>query len=116
MLSDRYLKEVPADSRAGKSGTALSKKLLTEQNFSNIKIINKIAERRGQSLAQMALAWNLNKTQVTSVLIGASSIGQIEDNVGSLKNLSFSNEELKEIDTYALEGDINLWVTSSDAG
>jgi len=116
MLSDRYLKEVPEDSRAGKSGTALSKNLLTEQNISNIKSLNSIAEGRGQTLAQMALTWNLNKPQVTSVLIGASSVEQIEQNVGALKNLNFSNDELKAIDKYALEGDINLWSTSSDAG
>ena len=116
MLSDRYLKEVPVDSRAGKSGTALSKNLLTDKNISNIKSLNSIAEGRGQTLAQMALAWNLNKSQVTSVLIGASSVEQIEQNVGALKNLNFSADELKEIDKYALEGDINLWSTSSDAG
>ncbi len=116
MLSDRYLNEVPADSRAGKSGTALSKKLLTEKNISNIKSLNKIAKGRGQTLAQMALAWNLNKPQVTSVLIGASSVNQIEQNVDALKNLNFSDAELNEIDKYALEGGINLWSTSSDAG
>jgi len=116
MLSDRYLDEVPADSRAGKSGTALSKKLLTETNLSNIRSLNKIAGDRGQSLAQMALAWNLHHPQVTSVLIGASSVHQIEENVSALKNLDFSSEEIKDIDKYALEGDINLWATSSDAG
>ena len=116
MLSDRYLNEVPADSRAGKSGTALSKKLLTEKNLSNIRSLNNIAQGRGQTLAQMALAWNLKQPQVTSVLIGTSSVQQIEQNVGALNNLDFSDEELKEIDKYALEGDINLWATSSDAG
>ncbi len=116
MLSDRYLNEIPADSRAGKEGTALSKNLLSEKNISNIKNLNNIAKKRGQTLAQMALAWNLNKPQVTSVLIGASSVEQIEQNVGALKNLNFSNDELKAIDKYALEGDINLWATSSDAG
>ncbi len=116
MLSDRYLKEVPSDSRAGKNGTALSRKLLTEKNLSNIQSLNKIAQVRGQSLAQMALAWNLHKSQVTSVLIGSSSVQQIEENVGALKNLNFYPEELKEIDQYALEGDINLWSTSSAAG
>lgn len=116
MLSDRYLKEVPANSRAGKDGTALSKNLLTEKNISNIKNLNEIAISRGQSLAQMALAWNLNKPQVTSVLIGASSTKQIEENIGALKKLDFSKEELKEIDRFALEGDLNLWSSSSDAG
>jgi L-glyceraldehyde 3-phosphate reductase len=116
MLSDRYLKDVPAGSRAGKHGTALSKNLLTEKNLSNIKNLNEIANNRGQSLAQMALSWNLNKTQVTSVLIGASSIEQIEQNIGALKTLDFSDTELKEIDRFAMEGDLNLWSTSSDAG
>jgi L-glyceraldehyde 3-phosphate reductase len=116
MLSDRYLDKVPEDSRAGKSGTALSKELLTDNNLSNIKHLNQIANHRGQSLAQMALAWNLNHPQVTSVLIGTSSVQQIEENVEAIKNLDFTTEELNEIDKYALEGGINLWVTSSDAG
>ena len=116
MLSDRYLDEIPSDSRAGKKGTALGKNLLTEKNLSNIRSLNKIAKKRGQSLAQMALAWNLKSSQVTSVLIGASSVQQIKQNVDSLKTLDFSEAELREIDLYALEGDINLWATSSDAG
>ena len=116
MLSDRYIDEVPADSRAGKSGTALSRKLLTEKNLSNIRNLNKIAQSRGQSLAQMALAWNFRHPQVTSVLVGTSSIHQIEQNVEALKNLHFSSEELKQIDKFALEGNINLWAASSEAG
>ena len=115
MLSDRYLNEIPENSRAGKSDTALSKNLLTESNLSNIRSLNQIALRRGQSLAQLALAWNLNHPEVTSVLIGASSVEQIEQNVAALNNLDFSSEELKEIDKFALEGSINLWSTSSDA-
>ncbi|MCF6334802.1 MAG: L-glyceraldehyde 3-phosphate reductase [Spirochaetales bacterium] len=116
MLSDRYLDKIPENSRAGKSGTALSKKLLSEENMANIRSLNEIAVSRGQTLAQMALAWNLNKPQVTSVLIGASSVQQIEQNVDSLKNSDFSETELKEIDKYALEGSINLWEKSSNAG
>ena len=116
MLSDKYIDEVPAGSRAGKSGTALSRKLLTEKNLSNIRNLNKIAQSRGQSLAQMAIAWNLRHLRVTSVLVGTSSIHQIEQNVEALKNLDFSSEELKEIDKFALEGDINLWAASSEAG
>ncbi|MGI9568338.1 MAG: aldo/keto reductase, partial [Desulfobulbia bacterium] len=116
MLSDKYIDEIPADSRAGKSGTALSKKLLTEKNLSNIKNLNIIAQSRGQSLAQMAIAWNLRHPRVTSVLVGTSSIHQIEQNVEALKNLNFSSEELKEIDKFALEGGINLWSASSEAG
>ncbi len=116
MLSDRYLDKIPENSRAGKSGTALSRKLLSEANMANIRELNAIAISRGQTLAQMALAWNLNKPQVTSVLIGASSVQQIEQNVDSLKNTDFSEKELKEIDKYALEGSINLWEKSSNAG
>jgi L-glyceraldehyde 3-phosphate reductase len=116
MLSDKYIDAVPADSRAGKSGTALSRKLLTEKNLYNIRSLNKIAQSRGQSLAQMAIAWNLRHPRVTSVLVGTSSIHQIEQNVEALKNLDFSSEELKEIDKFALEGDINLWAASSEAG
>lgn len=116
MLSDRYLGEIPEGSRAAKSGTALSKKLLTTENLEHIRSLNNIAKGRGQSLAQMALAWNLHRPQTTSVLIGASSVGQIEENVGALKNLEFSDVELKEIDKYALEGNLNLWATSSQAG
>ena len=116
MLSDRYLDKIPKDSRAGKSGTALSRNLMTDTNMDNIRKLNDIALSRGQTLAQMALAWNLNSSQVTSVLIGASSIDQIEQNVGALENLTFSSEELNDIDRYALEGDINLWSKSSNAG
>ena len=87
MLSDKYLDQVPDGSRAAKSGTALSRKLLTEENLFNIKSLNEIANGRGQSLAQMALAWNLYHPQVTSVLIGVSNIEQIEQNVEALKNL-----------------------------
>ena len=113
MLSDKYLKEIPEGSRASRKGSSLKKSMLSEENLENIRQLNKIAGKRGQTLAQMALAWNLNHPQVTSVLIGASSVEQIEQNVGSLKNLSFTDEELKEIDRYAREGDINLWAASS---
>jgi len=116
MLSDRYIDEVPAESRAGRSGTYFSRKLITEQNLANIRYLNQIAGRRGQSLAQMALAWALRHPQITSVLIGASSVRQIEENVEALKNLDFTSEELNEIDQHALEGDINLWAASSEAG
>lgn len=113
MLSDKYLKEVPEGSRAARKGSSLKKSMLSEENLENIRQLNKIAERRGQTLAQMALAWNLNHPQVTSVLIGASSVEQIEQNVGSIKNLSFTEKELREINKYAREGNINLWAASS---
>ncbi len=116
MLTDKYLKGVPKESRAGKEGTALSQELLTEQNLKHIKALNEMATQRGQSLAQMALAWNLRHPQVTSVLVGASSVKQIEQNVAALKNLEFSKEELEAIDSHAREGGINLWASSSEAG
>lgn len=113
MLTDKYLGDIPQESRAGQKGTALSKKLLTKDNLERIKALNEIAQRRGQSLAQMALAWVLRRPEVTSVLIGASRPAQIEENVGILDNLDFSEEELKEIDKHAQEGGINLWAESS---
>src|SRR6056297_1289176 len=116
MLTDKYLNGIPRKSRAGKSGTALSQELLTEQNLRHIKALNEMAIQRGQSLAQMALAWNLRHPQVTSVLVGASSVKQIEQNVAALKNLEFSDEELQKIDAHAREGGINLWASSSEAG
>jgi L-glyceraldehyde 3-phosphate reductase len=116
MLSDKYLDRIPEGSRAAKSGTALSKELLTAENLENIRSLNQIAQGREQSLAQMALAWNLNHPQATSVLIGASSVQQIEENVAALNNLSFSDAELQEIDKFALEGSLNLWAASSQAG
>jgi L-glyceraldehyde 3-phosphate reductase len=113
MLSDRYLSDIPADSRAARSGSSLSQKFLSEENLKRVHALNEIAKKRGQKLAQMALAWCLRRPEVTSVLIGASSPEQIIENVGALKNLSFTAEELAEIDRYAIEGDINLWSRSS---
>lgn len=113
MLSDKYLKEIPAASRAATKGSALSASMLSEQNLENIRALHEIASKRGQSLAQMALAWCLRHKAITSVLIGASSEQQIIENVGSLQNLSFSTEELKMIDLYAKEGGLNLWAQSS---
>ncbi|MFA5468756.1 MAG: L-glyceraldehyde 3-phosphate reductase [Sphaerochaetaceae bacterium] len=113
MLSDKYLKGIPAGSRAGTPGTFLSKKLITKENLERIEGLNSIAKKRGQSLAQMALAWVLRRKEVTSVLIGASSPEQIRENVASLENLTFSDDELKEIDKFAQDGKINLWASSS---
>lgn len=115
MLSDKYLKGIPEDSRAGKAGTFLNPKLITEENLERIRALNEIAKRRGQSLAQMALAWNLRQPQVTSVLIGASSVRQIKENVEALQKTHFTADELREIDTHAVEGEINLWANSSNA-
>jgi L-glyceraldehyde 3-phosphate reductase len=108
MLTDRYLDGVPADSRMA-ANTSLPAELLTEQNLQHIRALNEIAGRRGQSLAQLALAWAARDERVSSVLIGASSVRQLEQNIAALQNKSFSAEELAEIDRYAVEGGIDLW-------
>jgi len=112
LLTDRYLDGVPAGSRASHPGT-FSTEMLTEANLAKIRALNEIAERRGQSLAQMAIAWTLRDAVVTSALVGASSVGQLEQNVGALNKLEFSPAELEEIDRYATESGINLWAESS---
>jgi L-glyceraldehyde 3-phosphate reductase len=108
MLTDRYLDGVPADSRMA-ANTSLPAELLTEQNLRHIRALNEIAARRGQSLAQLALAWAGRDERVSSVLIGASSVRQLEQNIAALQNPSFTAEELAEIDRYAVEGGIDLW-------
>ena len=108
MLTDRYLDGVPADSRMA-AKTSLPAELLTEENLQNIRALNDIAVRRGQSLAQMALAWAARDERVSSVLIGASSVRQLEQNIAALDNQSFTADELDEIDKYAVEGGIDLW-------
>jgi L-glyceraldehyde 3-phosphate reductase len=113
MLTNKYLNGVPADSRANQ-GKTLRPAFLSEENLNNIRALNAIAERRGQSLAQMAIAWVLREGRVTSALIGASRPEQLDDCVGALKNPTFTAEELAEIDKYARDGDINLWARSSD--
>ncbi|RSN29347.1 aldo/keto reductase [Amycolatopsis sp. WAC 01416] len=115
LLTSRYLDGVPENSRAAQ-GKSLNPDTITENTVGKIRALNEIAERRGQTLAQLALAWGLRDPRMTSVLIGASSVAQLEDNVGALKNLHFTNEELAEIDRYATEADINLWKRSTDAG
>jgi len=112
MLTDKYLNGIPKGSRAAEAGS-LKQSFLNEQNMERIRSLRKIAQNRGQTLAQMALAWCLKDRRVTSVLFGASSIDQLEDNVKTLKNLHFSDDELKEIDRYAKDGDLNLWRRSS---
>ena len=103
MLTDKYLKGVPAGSRASQ-GKSLSPKLLSDQNLKHIRALNRMAKARGQSLAQMALAWILRDERVTSVLIGASSVQQLEDSLGSLDNLDFTPEELAKIDSARRRG------------
>jgi L-glyceraldehyde 3-phosphate reductase len=114
MLTGRYLDGIPEDSRAARDGS-LSQSMLTEENLERIRALNEIAQRRGQSLAQLALAWTLRDPRVTSTLIGASSVAQLEDNVGALANLAFDDDELAEIDRYAVESGINIWERSSSA-
>jgi L-glyceraldehyde 3-phosphate reductase len=114
MLTGRYLDGVPEDSRAAREGS-LSQSMLSEENLARIRALNEIAQRRGQSLAQLALAWTLRDPRVTSTLIGASSVGQLEDNVGALANLAFDDDELAEIDRYAEESGINIWERSSSS-
>ncbi|HEX4430729.1 MAG TPA: L-glyceraldehyde 3-phosphate reductase [Frankiaceae bacterium] len=108
MLTDRYLDGIPADSRMAQN-SSLSSDLLTEQNLTHIRALNAIAQRRGQSLAQLALAWVARDPRVTSVLIGASSVKQLEQNIAALEHQAFSDEELAEIDQDAVEGGIDLW-------
>jgi L-glyceraldehyde 3-phosphate reductase len=114
MLTDRYLNGVPPDSRAAQD-KSLSPDLLNEQNMAHIRALNELAQRRGQTLAQLALAWTLRDPRVTSTLIGSSSVAQLEDSLGALKQLDFTDDELAEIDRYAVDGGINLWHVSSDS-
>ena len=114
MLTDRYLDGIPPDSRAAREGTALDADRLSEETLAKVRALNEIAAGRGQSLAQMALAWILRDQRVTSALIGASSVEQLEANVAALDRLAFSEDELVEIDRYATEADINLWARSSE--
>jgi L-glyceraldehyde 3-phosphate reductase len=112
MLTGKYLDGVPADSRMAED-SSLSRELLTEQNVTHIRALNDIAKRRGQSLAQLALAWCLRDPRVTSVLIGASSVRQLDENLGALRTLHFDDDELAEIDKHAVEGGIDLWRASA---
>jgi L-glyceraldehyde 3-phosphate reductase len=112
MLTDKYLDGIPEGSRASHAST-LSPDLLTQETLAKIRALNEIAARRGQTLAQMALAWSLRDPRVTSALVGASSVEQLEANVAALDRLDFSDEELAEIDRYASESGINLWAESS---
>ncbi|MGN7147802.1 L-glyceraldehyde 3-phosphate reductase [Arthrobacter sp. SAFR-179] len=112
MLTDRYLHGIPEDSRAAKA-RFLSEDSITEEKLDRVRGLRKIAEGRGQSLAQLAIAWILRDqpkgSPVTSALIGASSVRQLEDSLSAINNLSFSDDELTAIDEFAVESDINLW-------
>jgi L-glyceraldehyde 3-phosphate reductase len=112
LLTDRYLNGVPEGSRASRPGS-MSRAMPTDEILAKIRALNEIAKRRSQSLAQMALAWTLRDPVVTSALVGASSVAQLEQNVAALDKLEFSQGELQEIDRYATESDINIWAASS---
>jgi L-glyceraldehyde 3-phosphate reductase len=114
LLTDRYINGIPEDSRARQNAT-LKQDMLSEANLAHVRALTGIAERRGQKLAQMALAWALRDSRVTSVLVGASSVTQLEQNVAALDHLDFSAGELAEIDQYAVESDIDLWRVPSTA-
>jgi L-glyceraldehyde 3-phosphate reductase len=108
MLTSKYLDGVPEGSRASQ-GTSLSTELLTDEALGHIRTLNEIATQRGQTLAQMALAWALRDPRMTTVLVGASSVGQLEQNVAALDNLSFNDDELWAIDEHAVDSGIDLW-------
>jgi L-glyceraldehyde 3-phosphate reductase len=113
LLTDRYLNGVPEGSRASRS-SPLSREMLTDDNLAKVRALNQIAQRRGQTLAQMAVAWTLRDPRVTSALVGASSVAQLEQNVAALGNIEFSAAERAEIDRYATDADINIWARSSE--
>ena len=112
LLTDRYLRGIPEGSRASMK-SSLSKSMLSEENLAKVRALNEIAQRRGQTLAGMTLAWTLRDPRVTAAVIGASSVVQLEGNVAALRNLRFTDEELAEIDRYATEGHVNIWASSS---
>jgi L-glyceraldehyde 3-phosphate reductase len=112
MLTDRYLGGIPEDSRAARDGS-LARDWLTDENLGHIRSLNEIAGERGQTLAQMAIAWTLRDERVTSSLIGASSVRQLEDNVAATGNLEFTGEELARIEEHAVDGGVNIWAQSS---
>jgi L-glyceraldehyde 3-phosphate reductase len=110
LLTAKYLKGVPENSRAAHGGS-FRKSMLTEANLANVRALNQIAQQRGQSLAQMAIAWVLAKPPITSALIGASSWAQIEECLGALRTAEFSAGEMEAIDRYARDGGLNIWAS-----
>jgi L-glyceraldehyde 3-phosphate reductase len=109
LLTSKYLKGVPKDSRAKGEGSSLLKEFLNEKNLKHVRALNEIAQGRGQTLAQMAIAWVLRSPAVTSALIGARNVEQLDDSLDALKKLKFTAAELKEIDRHAQDGDLDLW-------
>ncbi len=114
LLTDRYLKGVPPGSRVA-TGGAMGRDMLTDQRLDRVRALNDVAARRGQTLAQLALAWALRDPRMTSLVIGASSVAQLEGNVAALDRLDLTDDELDEIDRNATEADVNLWSQSSSA-
>jgi L-glyceraldehyde 3-phosphate reductase len=114
LLTDKYLDGVPDDSRV-RRGNYFSSELINDDNLGRVRALNDIARRRGQSLAQLAIAWAVRDPRVTSGLLGASSVRQLEQNVAALDRLVLDPAELEEIDQFAIDGGINLWQASSGA-
>ena len=114
LLTNRYLNGIPADSRAAQ-GESLEQETITPEVIERVRKLNDLASGRGQTLAQMALAWVLRDSRVTGTLIGASSVAQLEDNVAATKNLTFSGDELSAIDELAVESGVDLWAGARDA-
>jgi len=114
LLTDRYLAGIGEDSRV-RRGSYFSADLLSEENLNRVRALNQIAKRRGQTLAQLAIAWALRDVRVTSAVLGASTVAQLEQNLAALRRLEFDAGELAEIDRYAQEGKVNLWEASSSA-
>jgi L-glyceraldehyde 3-phosphate reductase len=114
LLTDRYLGGIPEDSRV-RRGLHFSEQLITDENLARARALNEIARRRGQTLAQLAIAWALRDERVTSALLGASSVEQLEQNMAALDRLDFEPGEIEEIDRYAVDGAVNIWEASSSA-
>ncbi|HSO99221.1 MAG TPA: L-glyceraldehyde 3-phosphate reductase [Solirubrobacteraceae bacterium] len=114
LLTDKYLDGIPEDSRV-RRGAYFDESMLTEENVERARALNEIAGERGQSLAQLAIAWALRDPRITSVLLGASSVGQLEQNVAALQNADLDAGELEQIDRHAIESGVNLWESSSSA-
>jgi L-glyceraldehyde 3-phosphate reductase len=115
LLTDRYLGGIPQDARAAREGS-MAKSMVNDDTLKGIRALTEIAQGRGQSLAQLAIAWTLRNTEVTSALVGASSVEQLEANLAAVQNLSFTDSELAAIDEYAVDMGINLWAGSSAVG
>ena len=112
LLTDRYLDGIPSDSRVA-TGGAMDRSMITDERLAQVRALASVAEARGQSLAQMALAWALRDPRMTSLVIGVSSVAQLEDNLAALDDLSFSDDELAAIDQHATDAGVNLWSASS---